>query len=148
MEQMFAVVSDVENYNSFVPWCQQSLVYIKKTDYLRANLIIGFPPINEQYTSEVTFKKPHLVRAECTEGRLFNHLMTLWRFSPGLRSQPQSCVIDFQVTFEFRSALYSQMANLFFDKVVLQMEDAFVREGNRRYGKPSVPTQILTSDST
>ncbi|XP_077293426.1 coenzyme Q-binding protein COQ10 homolog B, mitochondrial [Arctopsyche grandis] len=148
MEQMYLVVSDVENYKTFVPWCQKSLVSVKEKDYLKANLIIGFPPINEQYTSEVTMLKPHLVRAECTEGRLFDHLLTLWRFSPGIRSQPQSCLVDFQVSFQFRSSLHSKMANLFFDKVVLQMEEAFIEEVYRRYGKATIPTQIIMTSDT
>lgn len=148
MEQMYLVVSDVENYNRFVPWCQKSLVSVKKNDYLKANLIIGFPPINEQYVSEVTMLKPHLVRAECTEGRLFDHLLTLWRFSPGIRSQPQSCLVDFQVSFQFRSSLHSKMANLFFDKVVMQMEEAFIEEVNKRYGKATLPTQIIMTSDT
>lgn len=143
MEQMFNVVSDVENYCKFVPWCKKSLVAYRKPTMLKAELVIGFPPINERYTSHVTLVNPHMVRAECTEGRLFNHLLTVWRFSPGLRAQPTSCVIDFQVAFEFRSLFHSNLANLFFDQVLLQMEGAFITEAARRFGKATIPMQII-----
>ena len=43
-EQMFAVVSNVENYSEFVPWCQTSTVLYKSEDgtYLEAELEVGF----------------------------------------------------------------------------------------------------------
>lgn len=149
MDQMFEVVSDVGNYYKFLPWCKKSIVKKRTTDNLKADLIIGFPPINESYTSNVTLVKPHLVKAECTDGKLFHHMLTLWRFSPGLKREPQSCVIDFQITFEFRSALHSHFSNLFFDQVARQMEGAFIREVARRYGPASIQPRnlLLSTDS-
>lgn len=149
MEQMFEVVSDVQNYHKFVPWCKQSIVVQKSPDNLKADLIIGFPPINERYTSIVTLIKPYMVKAECTDGRLFHHLETIWRFSPGLKRELQSCVVDFQIKFQFRSALHSHLSNLFFDKVARQMEGAFIREVGRRNGPASIqPKNLLVHNDT
>lgn len=147
MEQMFQVVSDVDNYYKFVPWCKLSLVKQRRQDFLKADLVVGFPPINESYTSKVTFIRPHQVRAECTEGKLFHHMLTLWRFSPGLKREQQSCVVDFQITFEFRSAFHSHLSNLFFDQVARQMESAFIREAGRRNGPATMqPRNLLINN--
>ncbi|KAI8434844.1 hypothetical protein MSG28_003339, partial [Choristoneura fumiferana] len=147
MEQMFEVVSDVENYYKFVPWCKQSHVRTKTPNHLKADLIVGFPPINESYTSFVTLVKPHLVKAECTDGRLFHHLLTIWRFSPGLKREQQSCVVDFHINFEFRSAFHSHLSNLFFDQVAKKMEGAFIAEVGNRYGTATMtPRNLLFSD--
>ncbi|KAM3963162.1 coenzyme Q-binding protein COQ10 homolog A, mitochondrial [Aphomia sociella] len=148
MEQMFEVVSDVENYYKFVPWCKKSVVLKKTPEFLKADLIVGFPPINESYTSNVTLIKPHVVKAECLDGKLFHHMLTLWRFSPGLKREQQSCVIDFQITFEFRSAFHSQLSNLFFDQVARQMEGAFIKEATRRNGPATMqPRNLLINNS-
>ncbi|CAG9783848.1 unnamed protein product [Diatraea saccharalis] len=147
MEQMFEVVSDVENYYKFVPWCKKSVVLLKTPARLKADLIVGFPPINESYTSNVTLIKPHLVKAECTDGKLFHHMLTQWRFSPGLKREQQSCVVDFQITFEFRSAFHSHLSNLFFDQVARQMEGAFIREVGKRYGPATMqPRNLLLNN--
>lgn len=148
MEQLYAVVSDVEKYNTFVPFCKKSFVYAKKPGSLKADLIIGFPPLNESYTSNVTLVRPSLVKAECVDGRLFNYLLTAWQFSPGLKDIPESCVIDFMVAFEFKSALHSQLSNLFFDQLVKQMEYAFIQEAGNRYGSPSIKSHVLVSNKS
>ncbi|CAK9812133.1 Coenzyme Q-binding protein COQ10 homolog B, mitochondrial [Anthophora quadrimaculata] len=143
MEQIYDVVADVKNYKEFVPFCKKSDVIFKNDDMLKANLVIGFPPINESYTSKVTTVRPRLVKAECTDGRLFNHLNTLWLFSPGLKNNAQTCVIDFCLSFQFKSIIHSHLSNLFFNEIVRQMENAFLEEAKRRYGKPCIKTVRL-----
>ncbi|XP_065296788.1 coenzyme Q-binding protein COQ10 homolog B, mitochondrial isoform X2 [Dermacentor albipictus] len=117
-EQMFEVVSRVEFYRDFVPWCTQS---------------------------RVTARSPHALTAYmqsvCSDGRLFNHLETIWRFEPGLEDNPKTCTLDFKVSFEFRSRLHSHLAHMFLDEVVRQMTRAFLNRAATLYGKQSIPTR-------
>ncbi|XP_034654533.1 coenzyme Q-binding protein COQ10, mitochondrial isoform X1 [Drosophila subobscura] len=147
MQDMYTVVADVSNYYKFVPYVKRSHVHTVDSDKsgFKADLIVGFPPLNEAYTSRVTLESPSLVKSECHDGRLFNYLLNEWRFSPGLKDIPNSCVLDFKVSFEFKSLLHSNVANIFFDLICDQMENAFIAEVGRRNGPPSIRSHVLTS---
>ncbi|KAH8394833.1 hypothetical protein KR222_007862, partial [Zaprionus bogoriensis] len=147
MQDMYSVVSDVKNYYRFVPYVKKSQVHSVDDDGggFKADLIVGFPPLNEAYTSRVTLAPHTLVKSECHDGRLFSYLLNEWRFSPGLKDIPNSCVLDFKVAFRFKSLIHSNIANIFFDLICDQMESAFIDEVRRRNGLPSIHSHVLQS---
>ncbi|XP_065223820.1 coenzyme Q-binding protein COQ10 homolog A, mitochondrial [Planococcus citri] len=147
-EQMYSIVSDVGSYKNFLPFCKKSDVIERKENFLKGNLEIGFPPLIESYTSHVTLKQNEFVQAVCKDSRLFDHLITVWHFAPGIKEVPNTSVVTFYLSFQFKSLIYSQMANVIFNELVHKMENAFLKEARKRYGTATVATQTLTATNT
>ncbi|MCO5586112.1 hypothetical protein L7F22_040052 [Adiantum nelumboides] len=138
-----AVVAAVDLYQDFVPWCQRSTVMWQKDDALEAELEIGFKFLVERYISHVELKRPSLIKTSVSQSKLFEYLINVWEFKPG--PKPGTCNLHFSVKFQFRSPLYRQVANMFFQEVVSRLVGSFEERCNRVYG-PS--TKIFENTQT
>ena len=128
---MYNVVLDVDKYKDFIPWCTKSSVVFKSKQTARAKLAIGFGFIQEHYNSTLIFKESKYIKAICTDGLLFNMLDCTWKFSEG--PLPSSTNIEFDVSFEFRSMIYSNLAQKFFDEIVKKMVAAFENRAQEKF---------------
>ena len=146
--QMYNVVSDVAHYKNFLPFCKKSDIIYREKDFFKGKLEIGFPPLVEAYTSHVTLVENEMVKAICTDSRMFDHLITIWQFSPGVKDTSNTAVVTCYLSLQFKSLLYSQMANMIFNELVHKMENAFLKEAARRYGKALLITQTLKMSKT
>ncbi|EPS70934.1 hypothetical protein M569_03824, partial [Genlisea aurea] len=141
-EQLFNVVSAVDLYEDFLPWCQRSNIVSRNPDgSFDAELVIGFKFLVESYTSHVELNKPKFVKTTSSQSTLFDHLINVWEFNPG--PVPGSCSLYFLVDFKFQSPLYRQIANMFFKEVVYRLVGSFNERCKRIYG-PGVP--VLQDD--
>ncbi len=92
--------------------------------------------MHRRYVSQVTLNAPHEVKTHTGDSTLFSHLDSSWKLSPG--PSAQSVWVDFTVDFEFKSALYRNVASLFFEEVVKKMMNAFESRCNTLYGPTSL----------
>lgn len=120
-DELFAVVADVKDYPSFVPWC--SGAHIRKEDQreIIADLVIGFGPFQESFTSEVTLDRPRQVSVRALEGGPLEHLTNTWTFTQlGDKTQ-----VDFVIDFQFKSHLLDHVASGMFHEAATRMVSAF-----------------------
>ncbi|KAJ9512256.1 hypothetical protein QJQ45_012818 [Haematococcus lacustris] len=117
-EKLYCVVSEVQHYNKFVPWCQRSIIKKRSPDgtKLEAELEVGFQLLVERYVSHVVLQPPRLVRSTVKDSMVFHHLDSSWGMEPG--PSPNSCWLTFHVDFAFNNALYGHLADVFFSEYV------------------------------
>jgi hypothetical protein len=61
---LYEVVADVKHYKEFVPWCQRSVVTLKRDNYMEAELEVGFRVFVERYTSLITLQPGQAVHSQ------------------------------------------------------------------------------------
>jgi coenzyme Q-binding protein COQ10 len=119
-DELFDVVADVKDYPSFVPWCSGAHIHSADERQIVADLVIGFGPFQESFTSDVTLVRPRQVLVRATEGPL-EHLTNSWTFSPaGDRTN-----VDFVIDFQFKSHLLDHFAAEMFQMAATKMMSAF-----------------------
>ncbi len=123
IDRLYEVVSDVEKYEEFVPWCIHSKVLSKTDKNMKAELTVGFQLLTEKYISNVELSKPNSVVAVSSQANLFEYLRTEWKFSPS--SDGKSTWVTFQIDFKFKISLYNELSEFFMQQVVKKMVQAF-----------------------
>ena len=130
---VYGVVSRVQDYASFVPWCLRSdVVGVRGPHELDAALTVGFRAFSERYESRVTLVPGARVAAVASGSALFARLENEWRIEPGPHG-PRSTALSFRVLWDFRSPLYAGVSQLFRDDVVRNMVSASEQRCERRW---------------
>ena len=120
-EQIFEMVSDVERYPEFLPWCVGARIKRRQDTRIFADLIIGFKMIREKFTSRVDLHHEQLrIDVAYVDGP-FKYLTNTWIFE----EHPEGCLIDFHVDFEFKSRMLQILMEPLFHEAVKRMVQAF-----------------------
>ena len=138
-EQMFRLVSDIETYPDFLPWCLAARINRRQNDVVWADMIIGFRMLRETFTSKVTPVAPRRIEVEYVSGPL-RHMKNNWQFAA---TDDGACEIDFYVDFEFHSRLLESMIGALFYEAVRRMVSAFEARAAGLYGP--LPSGVLST---
>jgi len=134
--QLFAVVSDVERYAEFLPFCTSSRVIRRRNcTSFDAKLSLGFLGFSEAYTSKVSLRPPYSVEARAADTSLFSHLRTEWLLSDGQRRG--TCALEFRLEMQLRSSLHDHALRRVLDKIAAQQVAAFKQRCVQLYGPSS-----------
>jgi coenzyme Q-binding protein COQ10 len=129
-EKLYNLVSDVEKYPDFLPWCIALRVRSREVNMINADMIIGFKVFREKFTTRVTLNPPRRIDVEYLDGP-FKYLNNHWIFKP---IDDGACEIDFYVDFEFKSILLQKAIGAVFNEAVQKMINAFEARAHRIYG--------------
>ena len=134
-EQMFQLVSDIENYSEFLPWCISTRIRSREGNELLADMVIGYKVFRERFTSRVILTEPERIDVTYSRGP-FKYLTNHWIFLP---EADGTCTVDFYVEFEFRSNLMQKMIGLVFNEAVKKMVHSFEERAYFVYSSKNDP---------
>jgi ribosome-associated toxin RatA of RatAB toxin-antitoxin module len=133
-EQMFDLVSTVEDYPKFLPWCGGVKVVERGEDKLVASLAINFHGVRQSFTTANQNLRPTEMRMKLVDGP-FKLLNGTWTFK-ALRAD--ACKVDFDLQYEFSSMLLEQLIGPVFGMIANSMVDSFCKRAETVYGATTI----------
>jgi ribosome-associated toxin RatA of RatAB toxin-antitoxin module len=131
VEQMFSLVSEIESYPRFLPWCDKALVSERSPGRTVATLRINFRGLKNEFTTE-NLDRPH----ERIDMRLvsgpFRLLEGRWSFTA---LSADACRVELSLRYEFASGLLGKLAEAVFDEIADSLVDAFARRADEQFGE-------------
>ena len=129
--EMFALVDDIDAYQSFLPWCKNSVVLSRNEDEVRGSIELSKGGIEKSFTTLNRTQKNKIIEMRLEEGP-FHHLEGFWRFDS---LDEQSCKISLLLEFEFSSKLLDLTVGPVFNQIANSLVDAFCKRAVEVYGK-------------
>ena len=131
-EDLFALVTDIERYPEFLPWCAAVRILSGDETEMRAEMVVRYKALSERFISRVMAIAPAKVEVTQLEGP-FSHLFNRWEFKP----HPQGAEVDFTIEFAFRSSVLEKLMGYFFHSAFRKMVSAFEARAKEKYSRVS-----------
>jgi ribosome-associated toxin RatA of RatAB toxin-antitoxin module len=134
--EMYDLVTAVEDYPSFLPWCARAEVVERGADGLVARLHLSYAGVKHAFTTRNEHVPGESVAVKLVDGP-FSLLDGFWQFSPLARpgQQAQACKIDFDMRYAFSSRALEAAVSPVFDRIANTFVDAFVKRAQVVYGE-------------
>ncbi|MGF1500619.1 MAG: type II toxin-antitoxin system RatA family toxin [Paracoccaceae bacterium] len=137
-EQMFELISDIDKYPGFLPWCSAARVRSRKalgdgSEVVEADLVISFKVYRERFGSRVVLdRRARTIEVEYIDGP-FKYLRNSWKFAP---AGDHACDVDFHVDFQFRSKTLDALVGAVFYQAMQRIVRAFERRADELCRRP------------
>lgn len=128
--QMFDLITDVDRYDEFIPYCTAARVRQRSDTDMLADLAIGYKFLRETYTSKIALAEtPLTVTVKQAKGP-FRHLFNEWVFV----DTEDGCEVQFTLQFEFAVPMLRRVIQPIMGKVVERFVVAFEDRAREIYG--------------
>lgn len=122
-ESMFDLVTDVNRYPEFLPWCGGAREIERSDDHQVATVTISRSIKRSEFTTRNVLVRPERIDMRLVDGP-FRRLEGQWRF---VAIDANACRCELEVSFDFASRLLGTMMGPAFTRVCDTMVDAFVK---------------------
>jgi ribosome-associated toxin RatA of RatAB toxin-antitoxin module len=130
-QEMYALVTDVDRYAEFLPWCDKARVVSSDESGMLAEIGISFSGIRQTFTTRNDHVAGRRVGMKLVNGP-FSRLDGEWNFTP--LGDERACRVELTLHYGFDNAALSKLVGPVFDKIAGSMVDAFVKRAGQVYG--------------
>ena len=132
VEEMYALVDNIENYADFLPWCGSTSIISRDDNEVTASIEIARGALNKTFTTLNRLQKNKMIEMRLIKGP-FKHLQGFWRFDALKDNQASKISLD--LDFEFENSLVALAAGAIFNQIANSMVDAFCKRAVEVYGE-------------
>lgn len=132
--EMYVLVTDVDQYPKFLPWCDRARVVLADASGMLAEIGISFSGIRQTFTTRNEHVVNRQVSIKLVNGP-FSRLDGQWNFVPIGDGSERACRVELTLNYGFDSAALSKLVGPVFDKIAASMVDAFVKRAQQVYGQ-------------
>ena len=130
-DEMFALVSDIEAYPQFLPWCSGARVLSREQDEMTASIDFAVSGVSKSFTTRNRLKPGREISMQLVEGP-FSQLEGRWRFIP---LGDAGSKISLFLEYDFSSKMVSLAVGPVFNKIANTLVDAFQKRAFEVYGE-------------
>jgi ribosome-associated toxin RatA of RatAB toxin-antitoxin module len=129
IEQMFALVNDIEKYPEFIPDCIATGIIKKQDNIIAAFIEVEKFGFKKSFTTLNQINEPNSIDITLLEGP-FKQLSGRWQFVKITENQSK---ISFNLDFEFKNKLLDMTFSPVFKEVMNGMVNAFSKRARQIY---------------
>lgn len=142
--EMYGLVTGVQDYPQFLPWCDRAEVVQAHDDGVTARVHIAFAGVHQAFTTRNVQVPGRSVIMNLVDGP-FSHLEGTWVFTP-LQKPGQTvpegqdpidapaCKVEFSLNYAFASRALSLVVSPVFDRIANTFVEAFVKRAEQVHG--------------
>lgn len=135
--EMYELVTAIERYPEFLPWCERAEILASGEDSVTARLSLAYAGVRHAFTTRNRHEANQRVRMELVDGP-FSRLDGVWQFlplkKPGGDGGEAACKIEFELGYAFSSLALEAVVSPVFDRVANTFVDSFVQRAEAVYG--------------
>lgn len=128
-EKMFNLVTDIENYPKYLPWCTSSEIRSSEDNEVVGAVYLEYLKVKMHFVTRNINTPYSQIEMHLVEGP-FKHLTGLWLFKPLGES---GCKIEFSLEYNFSNTLLEKVIGPVFSYISKNIVDCFIKEANKQY---------------
>ncbi len=135
-QEMYDLVTAIQDYPQFLPWCSAAEVLETHADGVTAKLGMSYMGVSHGFTTRNHHLPGEQVTVYLVNGP-FSSLKGSWHFRsigrPG--SEQLACKVEFDLRYAFSSRTLAAVVSPMFDRVADTLVECFVRRAEAVYGQ-------------